>query len=724
VADKVNEQALTILYDLATVIGGEIAVEPLLIKTVQRLLFHTGFPVGLLLSDLRPSGDGRLDGRLDVAIGDYLLAKKQGGRFSLAAALADGGAVLEEAPQLLASLGTRKAQRAFLRLPVKGYGVILLLGPALPASGLPLADILATTTGHLANAITLCQSHEKEVQHRVERIAYYDPLTGLPNSIFFADILRQTLLRSRPSNAWLAVLSIDIDDFKPFNERYGASMGNRALVAMGQWLQSHLRPGEVVAHLLGDEFALLLPELKSRAEIDQRIGEILQVRKPQLEIGGQIYELSASMGVAIHPADADDADTLLRYAQMAMHQAKQDARGEFRLFDAELNRRVHERRHLLNRLEQALGDGSLRLFYQPKVDLLGGQVHGFEALVRWFDGERGMVPPDRFLPEVTDSDFIVHLGDWALREALRQAVAWRQSGIDTCISVNIAARHLQLPDFVDRVRQALAAVPSALPTNLEIEILESSTFDSLEHVRAVISECEQMGVRFSIDDFGTGYSSLAYLSQLPTAIVKIDQMFVRNIFDNREDPAIIQAIMQIAEVFNRQVVAEGVETTEHGILLISMGCRIGQGFGIGRPMPAAAVPAWVAGYKPPPEWAAASRLRWHSELYQLFRIRHAHGLWRDDLLLRLGAGEQGAALPAGHGRGLDEWVAGYLQVDSTSPFAQDLQAAYQQLQQTTAALLSDGLNAPAEQDLRAASRHMVACIDTLARFPVAPTGGT
>ncbi|HET7776211.1 MAG TPA: bifunctional diguanylate cyclase/phosphodiesterase, partial [Azospira sp.] len=535
-------------------------------------------------------------------------------------------------------------------------GVILLLGPVRPAGRLSLPELFSPILERLGRSLTLCYSYEQEVVHRVERTAYYDPLTGLPNAVLFNNTLQQSVLLARAKGRWLALVHVDMDDFRGFNEAHGEVLGNQALVALGQRLSAQCRPGELLARIGGDEFMLLLPDLGGWDDVDERIVRILQTNRTPLEVDGQSLDVTFSAGIALLPSDSDNGDTLVRHAQMALHQAKQEGRGHFRLFDAEQDRRTHSRREILRRLELALANREFRLYYQPKVDMPTGKVLGFEALLRWFHPDRGMVPPGEFLPTVENSDFIIQLGEWVMREALAQAVSWRIAGLETCISVNIAGRHLQLPDFAERVRQALADVPGGRPDSLEIEILESSILEDMAHVREVMRACAAQGVRFALDDFGTGYSSLAYLHQLPAATIKIDQLFVRNLFQQREDPAIIQAVVQIAEVFGRHLVAEGVEDPEHGMLLMCIGCRTGQGYGIGRPMAAEAVLPWVASYKPLPEWLALQGLGWHPGLYELLHLRYNQRHWHLQLEEYLAESHHGDPLPEPDHCALADWL--------------------------------------------------------------------
>ncbi|WP_420474417.1 putative bifunctional diguanylate cyclase/phosphodiesterase [Noviherbaspirillum sp. ST9] len=660
-----DQHALAILYDLALTIGGEVAVEPLMVRTLQRLMYHTGFPVGLWFDKPERAKEGTV--RLHLAIGDYDLVRRRGETLEVPAALVEGPPALLDAPELLARLNPRKPHRFALRLPVPGDGVILLLATAAPATRVSLPELFSPVLAGLGRSLTLCRSHEQQVRERVEQTAYYDPLTGLPNAILFANALRQASIDARASGRWVALVHLDIDDFRHVNEKRGSDLGNRILLALARKLGAQLREGEVAARLSGDEFCLLWPDLAGWDDVDERVVRLLQINRMPLEVDGEPLELTFSAGVAVMPPDSEDGDTLARHAQMALHQAKQEARGYFRLFDAEQDKRTHTRRELLDRLKNAMENRELRLFYQPKVELASGTILGFEALLRWHHPERGIVPVPEFLPAVENSDFIVRLGEWSMREALRQVVAWRTMGLETCVSVNIAGRHLLLPDFPLRVQRALDDVPDARPGDLEIEILESSFLGDLGHVRGIMQQCAALGVRFALDDFGTGYSSLAYLHQLPASTIKIDQVFVRNLFLLSEDPAIIQAIVRIADVFGRDLVAEGVEDPEHGMLLVCMGCHAGQGFGISRALAPEAVPAWARSYRPPTEWTRAAGLSWHPLLHTLLHHRYRIRQWREQVEAIMGREDPGLPLPALETAALDTWLRTVLSEVSVAP---------------------------------------------------------
>ena len=301
---------------------------------------------------------------------------------------------------------------------------------------------------------------------------------------------------------------------------------------------------------------------------------------------------------------------------------------------------------LLARLAQALTDSELELHYQPKVNMRTGKVVGVEALLRWQHPESGMLLPGVFLPQAEHDDLIVDIGNWVIRQALAQIVAWQRLDLEINVSINIAARHLQRADFVDTLKQCLADEPDACAEYLEIEILESAALENTDHVQRVMEACREIGVSFSLDDFGTGYSSLAYLRAIPAEILKIDRSFVKDLLDDSDDLILVEGVISLAKAFRRVVVAEGVETAEHGLMLMRLGCDIAQGFGIARPMPAAEIPAWSAAYQADPQWALWADIPWEMEDFPLLVAKYDHIGWVRRILdnvaggpLRLGQAE-------------------------------------------------------------------------------------
>jgi len=442
----------------------------------------------------------------------------------------------------------------------------------------------------------------KTTQERLEALAHYDALTNLPNRVLLAERLHQTLANAMRLEQLVAICFLDLDDFKLVNDRHGHEAGDRFLIEIARRLQKTLRGSDTVARLGGDEFVLLLADLDHAGGLEMILGRVFEVIARPFRVDGIDLGISASIGITLYPLDESDPDTLLRHADHAMYQAKQQGRNRYQLFDGEADRHLSDQHRELERIRQALQHGEFRLYYQPKVNMRTGEVVGMEALIRWEHPTRGVLGPTEFLPIVEQSSLIVDIGEWVLHEALGQMEEWKMEGRPMAVSVNIAARQFQHIDFVIRLRAILTEHPDAPPHLLELEILESTALGDIAMMREVMTACQSIGVTFALDDFGTGYSSLNYLKQLPAETVKIDRSFVRDMLDDQEDLAIIEGVISLAKVFTKKVIAEGVETTEHGLLLMSLGCDDAQGYGIARPMPAASVMGWIQDYRPDWKW--------------------------------------------------------------------------------------------------------------------------
>jgi EAL domain-containing protein (putative c-di-GMP-specific phosphodiesterase class I) len=308
-----------------------------------------------------------------------------------------------------------------------------------------------------------------------------------------------------------------------------------------------------------------------------------------------------------------------------MYQAKQAGKNRYYIFDAEQDSSVRSLHESLDRIRRALVEREFVLHYQPKVNLQTGAVIGAEALIRWQHPEKGLLPPAVFLPVIEDHPLSVEVGEWVIDTALSQIEIWHAAGLDISVSVNIGARQLQQSDFVERLHEILARHPQVMPSCLELELLETSALEDMLQVSQTIMRCRIIGVKFALDDFGTGYSSLSYLKRLPINMLKIDQSFVRDMLDDPDDLAILEGIVGLAEAFQRDVIAEGVETIEHGSVLLQLGCELAQGYGIARPMPAENLPNWVKTWKPDPTWAHQPALS-RDDIPVLF-ARAQHRAW-------------------------------------------------------------------------------------------------
>jgi diguanylate cyclase (GGDEF)-like protein/PAS domain S-box-containing protein len=460
-----------------------------------------------------------------------------------------------------------------------------------------------------------------------------DTLTQLPNRALLAERLQQARSEAERDSQLLAVIHMDMDGFKALNEHYGRATGDKLLVVIAQRLCQVVRSGDTVARLGGDEFALVVNNLPNMDELENLAQRILGVASAPCELEGRQHRLSASLGITVYPFDAADPETLLRHADQAMYQCKQAGRNRYQLFDAEQDLAAHSRRRTLDRLREALDKQEFELHYQPKVNLRSGKVVGAEALLRWRHPERGLVPPGEFLPLIEHDELIVDLGEWVIRTALGQITAWNAAGLELPVSVNIAARQLQRPDFIDCLHDCLADFPDVPDGSLELEILESAALENTTHVREVINTCQRLGVGFALDDFGTGFASLSYLRDIPADVLKIDQSFVRDVLEDTDDLTLVDGIIGLANAFRRIVVAEGVETAEQGVLLMRLGCDIAQGYGIARPMPADAIPAWVAGYRPDPQWSLWADTHWEMVDFPLLVAQYDHIKWVKQIVL-------------------------------------------------------------------------------------------
>ncbi|MQG95956.1 bifunctional diguanylate cyclase/phosphodiesterase [Pseudomonas sp. MN1F] len=445
-------------------------------------------------------------------------------------------------------------------------------------------------------------TEKRQLLHTLQWRVGHDVLTGLPNRAYLSDLLNQALAFSRREESPLAVCMLDLDGFKAVNDGYGHAVGDLLLVEVARRLKAILRGGDAVARLSGDEFVLILRHVDCSQQLHAALQGVLRALAAPYVIREQSVLLSASIGVTLYPQDDEDADTLVRHADQAMYVAKQRGRNRYHVFDVSQEQELKATHQTVARVRRALRQGELCLYYQPKVNLRSGQVLGFEALLRWQRPGRGLVPPGEFLPLVEQTDLIVEIGEWVIEQALGRLQEWRQQGLPWSLSVNIAARHLQRGDFVERLQLLLSACPQVEPAYLDLEIVESVAIDNLQHVSRCLEACQALGVRFSLDDFGTGYSSLSYLKRLPAQTIKIDKSFVRDILHDQDDLALAGAVIGLARAFGREVIAEGLESVEHGRVLMALGCELAQGYCIARPMPAGEVVAWARDYRQPSQW--------------------------------------------------------------------------------------------------------------------------
>ena len=444
----------------------------------------------------------------------------------------------------------------------------------------------------------------KDQERQLTQMAYFDALTDLPNRSLLLDRLAQAVAQTRRSNTTMAMCYLDLDGFKRVNDTWGHEAGDKVLVEIATRLKDAVRGGDTIARLGGDEFVVLMLGLTNADEFNSAVSRLLQqVALPITQLPEPVA-LSASIGVTLFPSDDVAPDTLMRHADQAMYQAKLAGKNRYHVFDADQDSHIRAHHESLERIRTALEQQEFVLHFQPKVNMRSARVIGAEALIRWQHPERGLLQPSAFLSVFEDHPLAVEVGEWVIDSALRHIAHWQALGLNLPVSVNIGARQLQQSNFVERLKAILSRYTNVAPFMLELEILETSALADMVQVSQMIEECSHIGVRFALDDFGTGYSSLTYLRRLRVATLKIDQSFVRDVLDDPDDLAILEGVIGLASAFRLEVIAEGVETVQHGTALLNLGCELAQGFGIARPMPPEQIPTWVSTWRPDAAWAS------------------------------------------------------------------------------------------------------------------------
>ena len=431
--------------------------------------------------------------------------------------------------------------------------------------------------------ITERKLHEAELQYQ----ASHDILTGLPNRMLLMDRIERAVSRAKREAQKVAVVFVDLDHFKLINDSLGHFAGDRLLLEIASRLSHCIRNQDTVARLGGDEFVLVLTEQPDEPGITHIIRRLLEMIAQPWVNEQQEYSLSCSIGISCFPCDGDTPETLLQCADAAMYEAKNAGRNTFHFFTPELNQAVTERLALANDLRRAVEREEFRVYYQPRVDVTNGQIIGAEALIRWQHPDKGLIPPDNFIPITEETGLIVPIGQWILHEACRQNKAWQDAGLPPIsVSVNLSPIQFRQPGLIDVITNALKQ--TGLDAHfLELELTESFFMQDAERINVAISELKALGVALAIDDFGTGYSSLSYLKRFPVNHLKIDKSFIREIDTNPDDAAIVRAIITLGHELGLKVVAEGVETLANYEFLQQHHCDEIQGYYFSRPVPAA-----------------------------------------------------------------------------------------------------------------------------------------
>ena len=425
-----------------------------------------------------------------------------------------------------------------------------------------------------------------ESESRLAYLAQFDSLTGLPNRALLADRFSQMIEIARRHGSALSVLFVDLDEFKMVNDSLGHAGGDELLKEVAVRLQACVRPGDTVARISGDEFAVVLADMARTEDAALVAQKIIDRLGAGFDIHGHEAFVTASIGIAAYPGDGADAETLIGAADAAMYRAKQAGRNAFQFFTADINQRTRARAQLGNELRRALEREEFVLFYQPKIDLASGALRGAEALLRWKHPERGLVAPGQFIPVLEETGLIVPVGEWVLRKACADLKAWQAAGLAPGpVAVNLSARQFRLQDLHARIA-GIVREAGVDPALVELEITESQLMQDPDHAIRVMRALREAGMRIAIDDFGTGYSSLSYLTRFPVGALKIDRSFVADVNDDAQDAAIVRTIIEMAHTLGFTVVAEGIETEAQARYLREHGCEQAQGYLFARPMPA------------------------------------------------------------------------------------------------------------------------------------------
>ncbi len=523
---------------------------------------------------------------LDRARSDETISE----RLCRLALASDGALALDDLRGLdyLSEDGEKSPFRAYIGAPINVRGTIVgTLNFVLKAARKPGfsetdRDLVQLISALVGNTIERRRAHE-----RLHRLAYFDTLTGLPNRVQFVERLAEAVsqIASSGNDRKLAVIFLDLDDFKEINDTFGHMRGDAVLSVVGERLRLRVGVRGTVARMGGDEFAILLTDERELANMESFTESIRSAIDTPIIIGGYEQYATASLGVSIYPDDGGDAETLLKHADVAMYRAKEKGRNFVQFYTPVLNAAMTTRLQQEKALRKALSRGEFVVYYQPQYELATGRLFGLEALVRWRHPKLGMIRPDLFIPNAESSSVIVLIGELVMETACRQVVAWQTRGLPKLrISVNLSARQFHETDLLKRAKTVLDAT-GLDPETLEFEITESVAMGDAERSTEIMKRLREVGIRFSVDDFGTGYSSLGYLKRFPIDTLKIDKSFVADVITKNDDATLVKTVIAMAHNLNLDVCAEGTETKDQLEFLGRNSCDRVQGYYYSRPVP-------------------------------------------------------------------------------------------------------------------------------------------
>lgn len=433
----------------------------------------------------------------------------------------------------------------------------------------------------------------KAQESRLRKLAHFDSLTGLYNRSIFNEFLRSCLEQSKRLNQKFALVTLDLDKFKSINDNYGHPAGDQLLTKVASRLKNILRRTDIVARLGGDEFSILLKDVKHDNDFVKLVESLLALFEVPFQVDSKPINVTSSMGIAIYPNDSHNVEGLVSYSDMAMYQAKDEGRNTFSFYNQKLHSETKYKHDLEIKLNQALRNDDLSLFYQPVISLITDSVSSYEALLRWPDGKGGMHNTEEFITIAEESNLILEIGSWVFNQACKQIQQWQKQGInDRKVSINISAHQFNTDHFTSMVEAYISDHPT-LAASLVFELTERKSLANTEENINKLQRLSKLGIAFSVDDFGIGHSSLSYLRAFPMNIIKIDRSITANILESTEDLALCKAIIAIGQALNMDVIAEGVETNDIAVKLKQLGCPHAQGYLYSRPLPIEKLDTWL-----------------------------------------------------------------------------------------------------------------------------------
>jgi diguanylate cyclase (GGDEF)-like protein len=451
--------------------------------------------------------------------------------------------------------------------------------------------------GEIENFIAIFSDITSMKEHQ-EKLAYlvnFDPLTGLANRRYLHDRLEHALQLAKRNDDYIAIIFIDLDNFKYVNDTLGHEVGDKLLVQITERLKGVIRESDTLARMGGDEFVLLAEKIEDEDAVAFLAQKIVESLSDSFLMAHNKIFTGASVGISLFPIDGTDIDTLMKKADMAMYQSKEQGKGRFSFFSTELEKKLKNKLGIETELRQAIAQNEFVLYYQPQVDSRSGQIVGLEALIRWNHPQRGIVSPLEFIPTAEDDGLIIPIGDWVIMKALSTLRAWQDAGVGPgWLAINIADKQFREPTFVSKIASAIEFF-KVDPTTIKIELTEGIIMDKPDEAIAKLDRLKELGVKISIDDFGTGYSSLSYLRRLPIDQFKIDRSFVKDIGESHSDEEITAAMIAMGQALNIEIIAEGVETKAQLEFLSGKGCFFIQGFYYSKPKPQNEITAIMVG---------------------------------------------------------------------------------------------------------------------------------